>query len=403
MNNQALLWMNPDKQGLLKKRGGKRKNWKQRQFLVKDTFLFYFKISKGGEHASSPSGVVPLQGSKVDFSPLEDHETEGDEPAPSFVFVIFLPDKLLTEGVVKRNTYLLGSENLTDCYMWMSKPFPNPDCCLESSWAFHANEVNPSVSQGSVELTKWNLAEAIRHASTSRRNIKGQLNHARMELTELEARWNVCKAIDTGEVPLDEAILHKNAGEDPLILQALSDELMILYHLLETTEKGLNEERAKMADAQRQFEIMQHLKDLQLMKLSEDGKRDEAEAEYKKHYDLLVALIKKRFELRKVSEQLEMFEGRAAGGPGLPSMTEVERMLLTTIEELKKLDDEDAGTEQMPCEDRLVELQIAMVPIQEEYVELLNLATSGKKRHERAVAAEAAQEVPAVGESSDSV
>lgn len=51
------------------------------------------------------------------------------------------------------------------------------------------------------------------------------------------------------------------------------------------------------------------------------------------------------------------------------------------------------GTEQMPHEDRLVELQLAMVPIQEDYVELLEKATSGEKKHEAvilAVAAEAA-------------
>ncbi|KAL3688240.1 hypothetical protein R1sor_014549 [Riccia sorocarpa] len=352
----ALLWTNPDKQGLLKKRGGKRKNWKQRQFLVKDTFLFYFKISTRGDPAGSPSGVVPLQGSKVDIHPLEEHETEGDEPAPTYVFVIFLPDKLLTEGVVKRNTYLLGGENLTDCYMWI---------------------------------------KAIRHASTSRRIIKGQLSHARIELMELEARWNACRAIDTGKKPLEEATFHNNAGEDPLILQALSDELMILYHLLETTQKGLTEERSKLADAQGHFETIRHLKDMQLMNLSVEGKKEEAEADLKKHHALLSALVKKRIELRKLFEQLEIFEGKTAGGSGLRSMMEVECILLTTIEELNQLEDEDAGTEQMPREDRLVELQIAMIPIQQEYAELLSLATSVEKNHYSGMPAEAAQGVTA--------
>ncbi|KAG6542065.1 hypothetical protein Mapa_016529 [Marchantia paleacea] len=196
MNNQGLLWMNPEKQGVLKKRGGKTKNWKIRQFLVKDTFLFYFKVASAGQLL--PSGVVPLQGSKVDLSPEEEHETEGDEPAPTFVFVIFLPDKLLTEGIVKRNTYFLGGENLTDCYLWI---------------------------------------RAIRHASISRRIVKGQLNHARLELMELEARWNVCKAIDTGKLPPMEAMFDETAVEDPLVLQALSDDLMILYRLVEVAVK----------------------------------------------------------------------------------------------------------------------------------------------------------------------
>ncbi|OAE27527.1 hypothetical protein AXG93_3857s1250 [Marchantia polymorpha subsp. ruderalis] len=268
MNNQGLLWMNPEKEGVLKKRGGKKKNWKIRQFLVKDTFLFYFKVASGGERL--PSGVVPLQGSKVDLSPQEEHETEGSEVAPTFVFVIFLPDKLLTEGIVKRNTYFLGGENLTDCYLWI---------------------------------------RAIRHASVSRRIVKGQLNHARLELPPMEAMFD------------------KTTVEDPLVLQALSDDLMILYRLVE------------------------------------------------------------------IAVKLEVFQGDVVGGPGFPSMSEVESMLFTTIEELDKLEDVIPGTEQMPHEDRLVELQLAMVPIQEDYVELLEKATSGEKKHEAvilAVAAEAA-------------
>ena len=41
---QALLWAKPDMVGMLLKRGGNVKSWKRRQFILKDAYLFYFKV-----------------------------------------------------------------------------------------------------------------------------------------------------------------------------------------------------------------------------------------------------------------------------------------------------------------------------------------------------------------------
>ena len=43
-NFQALLWAKPDMVGMLLKRGGNVKSWKRRQFILKDAYLFYFKV-----------------------------------------------------------------------------------------------------------------------------------------------------------------------------------------------------------------------------------------------------------------------------------------------------------------------------------------------------------------------
>jgi hypothetical protein len=50
---QETLWAHPDKSGILMKRGGDIQTWKRRYFVVKDTFLFYFKNRQVGPFRSS--------------------------------------------------------------------------------------------------------------------------------------------------------------------------------------------------------------------------------------------------------------------------------------------------------------------------------------------------------------
>jgi len=45
-----------NKQGWLKKQGGKHKNWKTRFFILNDNILYYFKTAKD----KIPKGIIPL-------------------------------------------------------------------------------------------------------------------------------------------------------------------------------------------------------------------------------------------------------------------------------------------------------------------------------------------------------
>jgi len=52
--------VSPDKQGILEKKGAKRKNWNERWFVLKDNYLFYCKNEK-----SNPQGIINLHGCTV--------------------------------------------------------------------------------------------------------------------------------------------------------------------------------------------------------------------------------------------------------------------------------------------------------------------------------------------------
>ncbi|CAM6124690.1 unnamed protein product [Calypogeia fissa] len=226
MEYQELLWMAPDKVGVLKRMhmGERTNSWQTRRFVVKDNFLFYFKIPSeefAAQDCEDPVAVIPLKACKVDFSPIAINCYGGDMP-PAVVFVIFLPDSLVKRGVIERNTYFLGCESFAECRSWM---------------------------------------KAIKCAARSKRATKAQLQHAKMELLDLRKQMKMCGATNEGpkeacrifdsfglrkhstarpkEDQFDSSTVQKEntpllaTYEDSVLLQALSDELMIQYSLLQ--------------------------------------------------------------------------------------------------------------------------------------------------------------------------
>jgi hypothetical protein len=63
MDLDPSLWLNPDKEGELKKQGHVIKNWKVRWFVLKGENLFYFKTKNIKEE--KPLGMIPLLGCSI--------------------------------------------------------------------------------------------------------------------------------------------------------------------------------------------------------------------------------------------------------------------------------------------------------------------------------------------------
>ncbi|KAI5056479.1 hypothetical protein GOP47_0028297 [Adiantum capillus-veneris] len=196
MDNKALLWAKPDKAGILLKRGGEIKTWKKRQFVIKDSYLFYFKVLASVEQ-SEPTGVIPLQGCKVGTA------SAGPNTSVQHIFVVTLPEELAGLGILKRTNYVLAAQDFEDMQSWI---------------------------------------DAIRLASLSKRKLQAKVDHAYMEVRDLEKRWAVAKERDAyREYGRGAPPLQSQGGEDPIILQALADMLMEAYHTRELLQNILLE------------------------------------------------------------------------------------------------------------------------------------------------------------------
>lgn len=200
MDNKALLWARPDKSGILLKRGGEIKSWKKRQFVLKDSYLFYFKVLASVEQ-SEPTGVIPLQGCRVGIAPPSSQVTI------KHVFILTLPEQLVGLGIIKRTNYVLAAHDNDDLHSWI----------------------------GTIQL-----------ASISKRKLQAKVEHAYMEVRDLEQRWAVSKERDASrEAGMALAPLKSQGEEDPVILQALADALMDAYHTRELIQNARGNDTGK--------------------------------------------------------------------------------------------------------------------------------------------------------------
>jgi len=97
---------NPDYQGLLDKKGAKRKNWNQRWFVLKDNYLFYCKNQK-----SNPQGIINLHGCTVS-------RIEGPTARPNS-FSVLAPKSVSIDAKWTNRTYFFAAKDAKEMEKWM--------------------------------------------------------------------------------------------------------------------------------------------------------------------------------------------------------------------------------------------------------------------------------------------
>ncbi|MCO5578625.1 hypothetical protein L7F22_032469 [Adiantum nelumboides] len=403
MDNKALLWAKPDKAGILLKRGGEIKTWKKRQFVLKDSYLFYFKVLASVEQ-SDPTGVIPLQGCKVGIAYVQPNSSVQN------IFVITLPEELAGLGILKRTNYVLAAQDFEDMQSWI---------------------------------------DAMRLASLSKRKLQAKVDHAYMEVRDLEKRWAVAKERDAyREAGRGAPPLQSQGGEDPILLQALADMLMEAYHmrdLLQTTEHtavavtsfahvastttalpsrnvpianvptiisgGVSLPSHNVMDSQRfkeahvrSQEASTHLTVLERAASIQEEKvmaredmgyaMSDIQAEMAACSQSLEWLIPARFQYYSIERQVEALEGLHEGGEGVPSANEIEAILRETLRRLEDLEFQNRGDEALPDEGIMAELRTQMASIYAEYMAILQRASESLQSSSRNVAASSQPRFP---------
>jgi len=101
----ALAQKDPDLEGMLEKKGAKRKNWTKRWIVLKENYLFYTK--KQGE---SPQGIINLHGATIT-------ETQG----PSFVpysFSLLVPKSVSVDAKWTNRTFFMKASSSEEVKKW---------------------------------------------------------------------------------------------------------------------------------------------------------------------------------------------------------------------------------------------------------------------------------------------
>lgn len=334
MDNRALLWAKPDKAGILLKRGGERKPWKKRQFLLKDSYLFYFKVLASVEQ-SAPMGVIPLQGCKVGITPA------GLDPNAHCIFIVTLPEELARLGILKHTSYVLAAIDYEDMQPWI---------------------------------------DAIKLASLSKRKLQAKVDHASMEVRDLERRWAAAKERDSyREAGRDAPPVQFQRGEDPVILQALADTLMEAYNIRKLLQNRIKEAHTRSLEASSHLTVLERAASMkeELIMAQKDMRRlmSEIQSEMAACSESLEWLIPARFQYYNVERQVEALEGLCEDGEGIPLATDLEAILRETLNKLDNLEFQNRGDEELPYEKEIAELGAQLASIYEEYMAIVQHAS----------------------------
>ncbi|KAH7443216.1 hypothetical protein KP509_02G026200 [Ceratopteris richardii] len=297
MQNKVLLWAKPEKAGVLLKRAGNAKSWRKRQFILKDSYLFYFKV-KASVDQSEPTGLIPLRGCKIgNTSAVSDSSIE-------HIFIITLPEALASLGILKHTNYVLAAEDYEDMQSWI---------------------------------------DAIKLASVSKRKLQAKVEHAYMEVRDLEKRWAVAKLRDAYRSAGKKAPpLTWQTTDEPVILQALADMLMEAYHMRELLQNRVKDAFMRLQEASAYLEVLERAASVR--EESVMARKDMQHVMSKIHTEMAACsqslewLVPARFEYYHIEKQVEALEGSCENGEGVPSSIELESILQETLKRLEELE-----------------------------------------------------------------
>ncbi|KAH7443214.1 hypothetical protein KP509_02G026200 [Ceratopteris richardii] len=275
MQNKVLLWAKPEKAGVLLKRAGNAKSWRKRQFILKDSYLFYFKV-KASVDQSEPTGLIPLRGCKIgNTSAVSDSSIE-------HIFIITLPEALASLGILKHTNYVLAAEDYEDMQSWI---------------------------------------DAIKLASVSKRKLQAKVEHAYMEKAP-PLTWQ------TTDEPVILQALADMLMEAYHMRELLQNRVKDAFMRLQEASAYL--EVLERAASVREESVMAR-KDMQHV-------MSKIHTEMAACSQSLEWLVPARFEYYHIEKQVEALEGSCENGEGVPSSIELESILQETLKRLEELE-----------------------------------------------------------------
>ncbi|KAH7443215.1 hypothetical protein KP509_02G026200 [Ceratopteris richardii] len=312
MQNKVLLWAKPEKAGVLLKRAGNAKSWRKRQFILKDSYLFYFKV-KASVDQSEPTGLIPLRGCKIgNTSAVSDSSIE-------HIFIITLPEALASLGILKHTNYVLAAEDYEDMQSWI---------------------------------------DAIKLASVSKRKLQAKVEHAYMEKAP-PLTWQ------TTDEPVILQALADMLMEAYHMRELLQNRVKDAFMRLQEASAYL--EVLERAASVREESVMAR-KDMQHV-------MSKIHTEMAACSQSLEWLVPARFEYYHIEKQVEALEGSCENGEGVPSSIELESILQETLKRLEELEFQVTGDEVLPNEEMIVKLGTQIANIYAEYMTIVQQAS----------------------------
>lgn len=180
------------------------------------------------------------------------------------------------------------------------------------------------------------LLECINEAAQSIHIPRLKLEYAHNQVEGLKARWVKSQIQDSGKEVESDLLFGE---EDPLVLQALANDLMSLYHLMDLAKKSKDNASKQLNDA------LHHIAELKesTSKLEEqvDNQHkdsiEKAKADVNKINGVLEPLLFLRQSLQNVSKEIEVLDGGQEYGPEVRVVELSENVLEYTLKKIQMI------------------------------------------------------------------
>ncbi|XP_073391272.1 uncharacterized protein [Physcomitrium patens] len=295
MENKALLWSKPEKVGWLfhQKRNLQVKEWKKLNCMIKGNYLFYtHKLNQ-----QEPTGMMALKGGGAErarYDPLE--------PTKHCFLVLTItmlpssaphPQHIPLRNVPIHASYSFAAASLAECLSWV-------ECINEAAQSIHIPRL--------------------------------KLEYAHNQVEGLKARWVKSQIQDSGKEVESDLLFGE---EDPLVLQALANDLMSLYHLMDLAKKSKDNASKQLNDA------LHHIAELKesTSKLEEqvDNQHKDSIEKAKADVNKINGVLEPLLFLRQSLQNIEVLDGGQEYGPEVRVVELSENVLEYTLKKIQMI------------------------------------------------------------------